>query len=595
MKFVKMKNPIPNRYIVLLNDDVVANKSSLDTRRAAVTKIASRHAIAYRGKVDYIYETALKGYAIELPDEAAAITLSQERQVNWVEEDGQFEYAQDQIQIQPEAFQNTPPWGLDAIDGTIPAPAPDANGRTNGIYIYNSTGAGVNAYVLDSGINTAHTEFTTGFSSRASQAANCIVFTNCQSGQMTPFFNQDQCVFPMPNSTNNDCHGHGTHVAGTLGGTNYGVAKSVSIKSVKIGTSNGVILSAFLAGVNWVTSDHLANPGTPAVANASVQLPTGMGVETAVSNSIALGVTYVAAAGNNNTNAANISPANVAAALTVGAVDWTGTRPSFSNWGPSVDLFAPGVFTLSALTGNFMPCIWNGTNSTFCQFVNGTSQASPHVAGAVAMYLQGRPGTTSCAQFPKQGVAPAAGNLSSCPDRVTQFINANSNLSKLTNINGTLPSANRFLWTAFIPTTTNPIDNQRFFVWQHYADFLAGQPTPDEGGLNFWTGNITNPCGTGFNDNNSCTQAKRIDVSRAFWVASRGSLFNANGTTNNSQFVHLCYEIYLRRAVSDNDPGFQFWLNDLTNNYGNPANYNGVNHLIDAFLGSADYRRRFGP
>jgi hypothetical protein len=72
-------------------------------------------------------------------------------------------------------------------------------------------------------------------------------------------------------------------------------------------------------------------------------------------------------------------------------------------------------------------------------------------------------------------------------------------------------------------------------------------------------------------------------------------LFNANGTTNNSQFVHLCYEIYLRRAVSDNDPGFQFWLNDLTNNYGNPANYNGVNHLIDAFLGSADYRRRFGP
>jgi hypothetical protein len=259
-----------------------------------------------------------------------------------------------------------------------------------------------------------------------------------------------------------------------------------------------------------------------------------------------------------------------------------------------VDLFAPGVFTLSALTGNFMPCIWNGMNNTFCQFVNGTSQASPHVAGAVAMYLQGRPGTTSCAQFPKQGVAPASGNLSSCPDRVTQFINSNSNLSKLSNINGTLPSANRFLWTAAIPTTTNPIDNQRFFVWQQYQDFLVSQPTPDEGGLNFWTGNITGPCGTGFNVNNSCTQTKRIDVSRAFWVAAHGSLFNANGTTNNSQFLQLCYQIYLRRSVSVNDPGFQFWLADL-NNYGNPANYNGVNHLIDAFLGSADYRRRFGP
>jgi hypothetical protein len=141
----------------------------------------------------------------------------------------------------------------------------------------------------------------------------------------------------------------------------------------------------------------------------------------------------------------------------------------------------------------------------------------------------------------------------------------------------------------------NPIDNQRFFVWQHYADFLVNQPVPDNAGLDFWTGNITGICGTSFNDNNQCTRAKRIDVSRAFFVAAFPSLFINDGTqlTNNSEFVHKCYEMYLRRFVPDSDPGFQHWLNDL-NQYGNPANGAGINHLIDAFLVSIEYRQRFG-
>ena len=319
-KFIKHKDPIPNRYIVVLNDDVVASSSPLEARRAAVAAVAESHAQEYRGKVDYIYETALKGYAIELPDEDAAIALSKNPQVQWVEEDAQVEWSQ--RQIQPNFLQFNPPWGLDAIDGSIPVPTPDANGRTSGVYIYNATGAFVTVYILDSGINIQHTEFFNGFNSRASQAADCFTFVNCQSGQMTPFFNQQQCVHPMPNSANNDCHGHGTHVAGTAGGTNVGVAKEVRIKSVKIGSTRGAIISATINGVNWVTSDHQASPASTAVVNMSFGLPIGT-VETAVSNSIANGVTYVAAAGNSNAFAGNDAPQNLVAVLSVGAVDWT--------------------------------------------------------------------------------------------------------------------------------------------------------------------------------------------------------------------------------------------------------------------------------
>ena len=233
-KFVKVSNPLPNRYIVVLQDHVVDAAASLAARRATVKSVANAHAQAHLGKIGYIYETALKGYSIELPNEAAAIALSGNPQVKWVEEEGQLQW-QD-----ADAIQTTPPWGLDAIDGSIPTPTPDAAGRTNGVYIYNATGSGVVAYVLDSGINTVHEDFYGQYSSRAFQAADCIHFANCQSGTVSPYWNTDQCFYPMPNTSNNDCHGHGTHVAGTIGGTTSGVAKLVTIRSVKVGTTNGV-------------------------------------------------------------------------------------------------------------------------------------------------------------------------------------------------------------------------------------------------------------------------------------------------------------------------------------------------------------------
>jgi subtilisin family serine protease len=540
-KFMRTTRPIPNRYIVVLEDDVVPDNISLKNRHEQINMIATKNAEMYGGRIDFIYETALKGFAIDLPDEESAIKLSEAPGVRWVEQDGYGDWTQ-----APPSPQPSPPWGLDAIDGTMPTFAPGPNGRNNGLYLFNANGTNVTAYVLDSGINTKHQAFSTGFISRATEAADCYTFANCVSEPKTSFWNQQQCVFPYPNGDNNDCHGHGTHVAGIIGGNTYGAAKNVNIKSVRIGSTFGVVLTATIAGINWVTANHLQNPGTPAVAHVAAALPNSSGVETAVANSINSGVTYVVSAGNDGVDARSTSPANVPAALTVGAVDWNGVRPTFSNWGTGVDLFAPGVQVVSALTGNFL-CTWNGTNSEECQ-VNGTSQASPHVAGAVAMYLQGRPGVTNCGSFPIDGAAPSGGNLSGCPDRVARYIKATANINRLTSsINGpgNNPSPNRFLSTIFIPGPANPIDNNQFFIWTQYADFLNREPDP--GGFQAWL-NVLNNCPASGKDANG-NFCDRIEVSAGFF---RSPEFQARG-----------YFIYRFFSTLGRIPGYSEWKSDF--------------------------------
>jgi len=214
----------------------------------------------------------------------------------------------------------------------------------------------VTAYIIDTGIRMSHTQF----GGRASSGYD--------------FVDND--------SNANDCHGHGTHVAGTVGGSTYGVAKGVTLKAVRVldcsgsGTNSGVI-----AGINWVTSNHAA--GAKAVANMSLGGSVSTSLDSAVSASIADGVVYAIAAGNSNRSACNSSPARVSSAITVGATTSTDARASYSNYGSCLDLFAPG----SSITSSWY------SSDTATNTISGTSMATPHVAGVAALYLQGHTAT----------------------------------------------------------------------------------------------------------------------------------------------------------------------------------------------------------
>ena len=180
----------------------------------------------------------------------------------------------------------------------------------------------------------------------------------------------------------NDCNGHGTHVAGTTGGTTYGVAKQVTLHAVRVLSCTGSGSNAgVIAGVDWVTQNHVK----PAVANMSLGGGVSTALDQAVANSISAGVSYAIAAGNSNANACNSSPARVASAVTVGSTTNTDARSSFSNFGTCLDIFAPGSSITSA---------WN-TSDTATNTISGTSMASPHVAGALALYLQTNPGASA--------------------------------------------------------------------------------------------------------------------------------------------------------------------------------------------------------
>ena len=216
-------------------------------------------------------------------------------------------------------------------------------------YTYTSTGSGVTAYIIDTGIRTTHTQF---------------------GGRAT-------VGFDAMGGNGQDCNGHGTHVSGTVGGSTYGVAKAVRLVAVRVLSCSGSgSTSGVIAGVDFVTSNHTA--GTPAVANMSLGGGVSTALDTAVRNSITDGVTYAIAAGNSNTNASNSSPARVSTAITVGSSTRTDARSSFSNFGSVVDIFAPGSSITSA---------WS-TSDTTINTISGTSMATPHVAGVAARYLQ---------------------------------------------------------------------------------------------------------------------------------------------------------------------------------------------------------------
>jgi subtilisin family serine protease len=316
---------IPGQYIVVMEPN--APKQAADDAR--------RQARNEGGRIAFTYDHTISGFSAQLPPRALE-AMQNNPNVAYIEADQSVALT---------ATQSSPTWGLDRVD--------QRNLPLSSSYTYNATGSGVTAYIIDTGIRSSHGEF-------GGRVAGG--YTAISDGQGS-----------------NDCNGHGTHVAGTVGGTTYGVAKSVTLKPVRVldcsgsGTNSGVI-----AGVDWVTG----NKTGPAVANMSLGGGVSSALDSAVQSSINAGVTYAVAAGNDSgANACNGSPSRVGAALTVGSSTNTDARSSFSNIGSCLDLFAPGSSITSA---------WH-TSNTATNTISGTSMATPHVAGAAALYLQGSP------------------------------------------------------------------------------------------------------------------------------------------------------------------------------------------------------------
>lgn len=287
--------------------------------------------------VRFTYRHALKGYAGRFSPDA----------IRRIERDPAVAYVEKDDVVSADAVpQPLPPWGLDRID--------QRNLPLNQFYNFDTTGSGVTAYIIDSGINVSHVEF-------ASRAVN---------------------LFDAFGGTGDDCNGHGTHVAGTVGGTTYGVAKGVTLVGVRVlGCGGGGTWSGVIAGVDWVTAHHV---GGPAVANMSLGGSANAAVDAAVDNSINDGISYSVAAGNESTDACTRSPARVPRAMTIGATTRSDSKAGFSNYGSCVDWYAPGDGIESAYVGSPIAAAT----------LSGTSMAAPHNAGAAARYLQEAPWAT---------------------------------------------------------------------------------------------------------------------------------------------------------------------------------------------------------
>jgi subtilisin family serine protease len=314
---------IADEYIVIFNTDV----GDVDASALALEK-------AHGASRKFTYKSAFKGFSAHMSADAAAAMMNDPRVLS-VELDQVVSLA---------GTQTGAPWGLDRID--------QAGLTGDGLFIYPNTGAGVNVYILDSGIRRTHTQF---------------------GGRVVPAYSVLNDGYSP-----DGCYTHGTHVAGVVGGSTWGVAKGATLHSVRVTDCAGLVTTSnLIAGVEWVT----ANRVRPAVANMSLSSIASSALNLAVTNSINSGVTYVVSGGNANGDACNYSPANLPAAIAVGAIGGLDARANYSNLGPCIDIYAPGTQIYSA----------TNTDDSSYALDSGTSQASAFVAGAAALYLASNP------------------------------------------------------------------------------------------------------------------------------------------------------------------------------------------------------------
>jgi subtilisin family serine protease/subtilisin-like proprotein convertase family protein len=366
-KFVRVKNAVVGEYIVVLKTPAGARAM----RSSEVAAAADLLLTPFAAKTEQQYSTALQGFSVAELSEADAKALAAEPTVAYVQENGI---------ITLDATQTNATRGLDRIDQrALPL---------NQTYTYNTDGTGVTAFIIDTGIRATHSNF----GGRVGTG-----FTSINDGQGT-----------------NDCQGHGTHVAGTVGSATYGVAKNVQLIPVRVLNCQGSGTDAqVIAGADWVAANHSG----PSVANLSLGGDASPALDAAIASMVTSGVTTAVAAGNETQNACNVSPSREPLAITVASTTTADAFSSFSNFGSCVDIAAPG----SSITS------LSNSSDTATAVLSGTSMASPHVAGAAALYLSANPTAT--------------------PAQVVAALTSNATAGVLSGVNG---SPNLLLFIGFI-------------------------------------------------------------------------------------------------------------------------------------------------